>query len=216
MLDKGGFDKWSSNYDKTVAGGDVAGEYPFAGYSAVLGCVKDLVGEPSGLEILDIGIGTGKFSSTLYAAGAKICGVDFSAGMIEHARMVMPQGEFHLFDFNSGLPPDLNGRKFDRVISAYAFHHLADSGKAAFIKSLAGRLKGSGKIVIADVAFETERGLNACREKAGAKWDDSEIYMVAETLRPLLRVRGLKSDYFQISNCAGILTLTGEGDKGRC
>jgi len=207
MLDKSGFDKWSSNYDQTVAGDDVAGAYPFAGYSAVLDRVKDLVGEPEGLEILDIGVGTGKFSSALYSAGARICGVDFSAGMLEKARAAMPRGEFHLFDFNAGLPPDLDGSKFDRIISAYAFHHLTDAGKAAFLRSLGGRLKAGGKVVIADVAFETARGLNACREKAGPKWDDSESYMVAETLLPLLVGCGLKSDYLQVSNCAGILTL---------
>lgn len=208
MLDKNGFDKWASGYDKTVTGDEAVGEYPFAGYSAVLRGVRELVKEPRGAEILDIGVGTGKFSSGLYAAGAKICGVDFSAGMLERSWEIMPQGEFHLFDFNSGLPPALRERKFEYIISAYAFHHLDDQGKADFLRSLVHNLKAGGLIIIADVAFETSAGQAACRERSGGKWDDSEIYMVAGTLLPLLNGFGLKPEYRQVSNCAGILTLT--------
>jgi len=210
MLDKNGFDKWASSYDKTVAGDDVAGEYPFAGYSAVLSAVREMVKEPRGAEILDIGVGTGKFSSGLYDAGAKIYGVDFSAGMLERSRLVMPQGEFHLFDFNSGLPLVLRERKFEYIISGYAFHHLDDQGKADFLRSLACNLKTGGMIIIADVAFETSDARAACRERSGKKWDDSEIYMVAGTLLPLLAGFGLKAEYRQVSNCAGILTLSPE------
>jgi len=208
MLDKNGFDKWASSYDKTVVGDDLAGEYPFAGYSAVLRCVREMVKEPRGAEILDIGVGTGKFTSGLYAAGAKIYGVDFSAGMLERSREIMPQGEFYLFDFNSGLPPALRERKFGYIISAYAFHHLDEQGKADFLRSLVCNLKTGGTIIIADVAFETSAGLAACRERSGKKWDDSEIYMVAGTLLPLLESFGLKAEYRQVSNCAGILTLS--------
>jgi len=208
MLDKNGFDKWASSYDKTVIGDEVTGEYPFAGYSAVLSCVSEMVKEPRGAEILDIGVGTGKFSSGLYAAGARICGVDFSAGMLERSREIMPQGEFHLFDFGSGLPTVLMERKFKYIVSAYAFHHLDDEKKAGFIRSLVGNLKTGGMIIIADVAFETSAGQAACRERSGKKWDDSEIYMIADTLLPLLNGLGLSAEYRQVSNCAGILTLS--------
>lgn len=208
MLDENGFNNWAASYEKTVFADDVAGEYPFAGYSAVLNCVRGMIKEPRGANILDIGIGTGKFSSGLYAAGAKICGVDFSAGMLDRARETMPQGEFHLFNFESGLPPELRERKFDYIVSSYAFHHLDDKGKTAFLRSLTGNLQTGGMIIIADVAFGTAGEQAACREKSGAKWDDSEIYMVAETLLPMLDDCGVKADYKQISNCAGILTIT--------
>lgn len=207
MLDKQGFDKWAGSYDRTVSSDDKAGEYPFAGYSEVLSEVSRLIKEPRGAEILDIGTGTGKFSSGLYAEGAKICGVDFSAAMLDKARATMPGGEFHLFNFGEGLPRELTGRKFDYIISAYAFHHLADKAKAAFLLSLAGSLKSGGRIIIADVAFRTARDLAACREKSGNKWDDDEIYMVEETLLPLLKDSGLSVRYRQISSCAGILTM---------
>ena len=207
MLDKTGFDKWASSYDRTVTSDDVAGEYPFAGYSAVLRCVEEAVKEPRGAEILDIGVGTGKFSSGLYAAGAKVYGVDFSARMIERSRELMPQGEFHLFDFNSGLPPALREKKFEYIVSAYAFHHINDQRKADFIRTLVSNLKMGGMMIIADVAFETSAGLASCRERSGVKWDSSEMYMVAETLLPLLKSSGLKAEYRQVSNCAGILTL---------
>ncbi len=207
MLDKNGFNEWAAEYDKSVSESEKAGRYPFAGYSTVLAEVRGLIKDPRGAEILDIGIGTGKFSAGLYEEGARICGLDFSAAMLEKAKAAMPDGEFHLFDFNSGLPQKLKGRSFDYIISAYAFHHLDDGGKAAFLRALAGNLKPGGKIIIADVAFKTTGELAACRERSGAKWDDAEIYMVAETLLPLLQNSGLKTEYRQISNCAGILIL---------
>jgi len=207
MLDKNGFNEWAPGYDKSVSDAEKAERYPFAGYSAVLSEVRGLIKEPRGAEILDIGIGTGKFSAGLYAAGARICGLDFSSAMLEKAKAAMPDGEFHLFDFNSGLPQELKGRSFDYIISAYAFHHLDDEGKAAFLRSLGGNLKSGGKIILADVAFKTTGELAACRERSGDKWDDAEIYMVAETLLPLLHNSGLNAEYRQVSSCAGILIL---------
>lgn len=207
MLDKDGFNEWAAGYDKSVSESEKAGRYPFDGYSTVLAEVRGLIKEPRGAEILDIGIGTGKFSAGLCAEGASICGVDFSAAMLAKAQAAMPGGEFHLFDFKSGLPQKLKSRIFDNIISAYAFHHLDEGGKAAFLRSLGGNLKSGGKIIIADVAFKTTGELAACRERSGDKWDDAEIYMVAETLLPLLQNSGLNAEYRQISSCAGILIL---------
>lgn len=207
MLDKNGFDKWAPEYDKSVSASDKEGEYPFAGYSQVLTEVGRLIKEPHGAKILDIGVGTGRFSAGLYAEGARICGVDFSSAMLEKARAAMPDGEFHLFNFESGLPQELRERRFNHIISAYAFHHLDDKGKVAFLRSLAGNLKPGGSIIIADVAFRTAGERAACREKAGKAWDDAEAYMVAETLLPLLQCSGLSPEYKQLSCCAGILTI---------
>lgn len=213
MLDKNGFNEWAAGYDKSVSDAEKAERYPFAGYSAVLAEVRKSIKEPRGAEILDIGIGTGKFSAGLYAEGARICGLDFSAAMLEKAKAAILDGEFHLFDFNSGLPQALKKRSFDYIISAYAFHHLDDGGKAAFLRSLGGNLNPGGKIIIADVAFNTAGDLAACRERSGDKWDGDEIYMVAETLLPLLQNSGLTAEYRQVSSCAGILTLQSGGAK---
>lgn len=207
MMDKDGFNKWAANYDKSVSSSDEEGRYPFAGYTTVLAEMRTLIAEPRGAEVLDLGVGTGKFSAGLYTEGAKICGVDFSAAMLKQARTAMPEGEFHRFDFASGLPAELKGRKFDYIVSSYAFHHLDDAGKASFLRSLVDNLKSGGMIVIADVAFGTAAELAACREMSGEKWDDSESYMVAETLLPLLKDSGRRPEYRQISVCAGILTF---------
>lgn len=208
MLNNNGFDDWAKTYDKSVAASDSAREYPFAGYAAVLAEIRKLIKEPRGAEILDIGIGTGKFSSRLYTEGARICGIDFSAAMLEKARSVIPEGEFYHFDFKSGLPQELKGRKFDYIISSYAFHHLNDEDKAVFLRSLTRNIKPGGSIIIADVAFKTGEALAACREESGGKWDDSEIYLVAESI--LLLLEGTNAEYRQISVCAGILTISSQ------
>lgn len=88
-------------------------------------------------------------------------------------------------------------------IATYSLHHLTDDAKAVFLSGLREQLNEGGKILIGDVAFETRAELEACREAAGADWDEDEIYFVASELRE--KLPGLT--FARISSCAGVLTL---------
>jgi len=40
--------------------------------------------------------------------------------MLELAKQKMPKGKFYCYDFKYGLPKDLDGVKFDYIVSSYA------------------------------------------------------------------------------------------------
>ena len=205
MLDSEGFDKWSGDYDQSIL--DSKG-YPFEGYYNVLGYVQKNVKAGEGIKILDLGIGTGLLTYELYENGAKIFGVDFSEEMLKKARKKMPDAVFIKFDFSAGLPKKLLADKFDYIISSYAIHHIDDAGKLMFIRKLQDNLRDGGKIIFADVAFETYDDFNKCKINAGDSWDEDEYYMIGNEM-----VRNLKSSYpnvtyTQISSCAGVLEIS--------
>ena len=153
MLYSKGFDEWAAGYDASVRHSHDAGEYPFAGYDAVLSLIEARVNSRPGADVLDLGFGTGMLTARLYAAGHPVAGVDFSQNMLDAARTKMPCAELYLYDFTRGLPPALEGRTFDFIISTYAFHHVPDAGKPAFLLELSRRLSPGGECLIGDVAF---------------------------------------------------------------
>lgn len=204
MLNSEGFDLWADGYDKSVNLSEENGEYPFAGYRDILGEIYRRVMERGGGDVLDIGFGTGVLTSRLYAAGCRVAGVDFSEKMIAHAKAKMPEALLVRCDFSKALPEEITRRRFDFIISTYAFHHLRDGAKPDFLRGLSTLLKPGGEILIGDVSFETRRELEACREKYRDIWDSDEEYFVAEELQKTL-AEGIACDYRKMSYCAGIL-----------
>lgn len=120
-------------------------------------------------NILDIGFGTGLLTNKLYEDGAKIFGIDFSQEMIKIAQEKMPNAVFIQHDFNNKLPIKLTSERFDYIISSYAIHHLGNDRKVEFVEELEKLLKSNGKIIIADVAFKTEKDLLDCKKENSDK-----------------------------------------------
>ena len=75
MLNSKGFDEWAAGYDASVRHSHDAGEYPFAGYDAVLSLIEARVNSRPGADVLDLGFGTGMLTARLYAAGHPVAGV---------------------------------------------------------------------------------------------------------------------------------------------
>ena len=149
----------------------------------VLGYGHSLVKSKKQGKILDIGIETGLLTKELYKSGFQIYGIDFSNKMLELAKKKMPNGEFYCHDFKFGLPSELNKVRFDYIVSSYAIHHITEDDKIKFIKKLKNILKEEGKIIIADVAFETQEKMEECKENSKDKWDDEEFYIVANKIK---------------------------------
>lgn len=204
MLSSFGFDKWAGEYDESIS--RLSEGYPFEGYYEVLSFVNRYVNLSNGARILDIGVGTGLLTKELYNKGAEIYGIDFSPKMLELARRNMPKGQFLCHDFSNGMPIELKQIKFNYIISSYAIHHLDDNRKIDFIGQLKDSLKENGKIIIADIAFQTKDELRQCRENTKG-WDDDEIYIVADEITEKLRKRMLNLTYTQVSSCAGVLEI---------
>ena len=92
--------------------------------------IDELLGpEPSGLEVLDVGCGTGIGTRQIAERGAAVLGVELAPGMAAIARRHGIEVEIGAFE---GW--DAAGRRFDRVTSTQAWHWLdvpAATAKAA-------------------------------------------------------------------------------------
>ena len=106
-------------------------------YPAVL--IDDLLGpKPKGLDVLDVGCGTGIASRLMADRGAKVLGVEVGPRMADIARN-------HGIDVEVSTFEDWEpaGRTFDRVTSAQAWHWLdlpVATAKAASLLRTGGRL----------------------------------------------------------------------------
>ena len=203
MLDSKGFDLWADNYDKSVGVSDEDGIYPFAGYKIILNEIYNRVLNSFAKTILDIGFGTGTLTTKLYEQGCIIYGQDFSDRMIEIAQEKMPTAKLFQGDFSDGLERPLLLNKYDAIIATYSLHHLTDTQKVNFIKSLLMLLNDGGCLYIGDIAFDTRTSLQKCKEEVGDEWDDDEIYFVIDELKLYFPTM----NFDKISNCSGIISL---------
>jgi len=108
-----GYDRWALVYDHD-ANPLPALEEPV---------VRASLGDVRGLNVLDLGCGTGRHSLWLAAAGAHVTAVDFSAGMLAEARR-KPGAEairFVVHDLHQPLP---FAAEFDLVVSGLVLEHL--------------------------------------------------------------------------------------------
>ena len=70
------FDDWAENYDQSVANTQ---SFPFTGYEEVLDKVVELATPQPGMQVLDLGTGTGNLALRFDAIGCEIWGTDFSS-----------------------------------------------------------------------------------------------------------------------------------------
>lgn len=131
-----GYDLWAPLYDHD---GNilVALEEP---------AVAGILGEVAGLEVLDLGCGTGRHALRLAAAGARVTALDFSEGMLDEARRKAgAEGvAFRVHDLARPLP--FPASAFDRVVSGLVLEHLEDPGR--FFSEARRVLRPGGRAVV--------------------------------------------------------------------
>ena len=91
--------------------------------------MEKLLGDIHGLEILDLGCGTGRHSIRMAGAGARITALDFSSRMLAEARKKAGESDvrFQLHDLSQPLP--FPPESFDRVLCALVVDHIEDLDK---------------------------------------------------------------------------------------
>jgi putative AdoMet-dependent methyltransferase len=197
------FNQWSATYDDDIR---EDGQFPFDGYERVLDRVVEIADVQPGLEILELGVGTGNLTRRLVELGAAIWAVDFSADMLAIARQKVPQAHFAQADLLGEFPEEFQ-RRFDRVIATYVFHEFPLSEKIGLLERLFdNNLIMDGYVVIGDIGFKDAEALNKVKLLAGDRWDD-EYYWLADETESALVQSGFAVNFEPLSSCGVALTI---------
>lgn len=134
-----GYDRWSHQYD--VDGNPLIAleEKHF----------PEILGEIAGLRVADIGCGTGRHSSRLAEAGARVVALDFSTGMMRKARerRAAEHIAFAVSDISGTLP--IRDHSFDRIICCLVLDHIHDV--ASLFRELSRVCRRNGFIAISSM-----------------------------------------------------------------
>jgi len=108
----------------------------------------------SGMEVLDIGCGTGELLELAARAGACVTGIDISEGMLSIAKDRFGKKELHgrakLFHAGvTDLDQLFDDKRFDLVTSTLVFSELYTAERQWAYREIARILKKSGTLVLA-------------------------------------------------------------------
>jgi ubiquinone/menaquinone biosynthesis C-methylase UbiE len=109
--------------------------------------VDRLLGDVAGLEIVDVGCGTGRHAVRLAERGANVVGVDFSDGMLARAREKEGASRVRwlVHDVHE-LPLPLADRAFDRVLCALVVDHIRELRE--FFEELGRLCAPEGRVIV--------------------------------------------------------------------
>lgn len=204
------FDDWAETYDRSVS----IEQFPFYGYQSLLDKAVALVEAKPGLSVLDLGTGTGNLAMRLSALGCDLWCTDFSVPMLEQARQKLPAAHFVQHDLRGNWPTEIN-RSFERIVSAYVFHHFELDEKIRILSGLLPHLAPGGWMIIGDIAFADAEALEKVKNAAGDEWED-EFYWLADNSLSALQEAGIRTEYRQVSSCAGVFVLLGPHRDNSC
>jgi putative AdoMet-dependent methyltransferase len=198
------FDDWAGHYDESVRS---SGGFPFGGYEAVLEQVVTLAAAEPGCQVLDLGIGTGNLAKHFVALKCQVWGIDFSPKMLAVAQTKLPRVHLTQADLAGTWPTEFR-RRFDRIVSAYVFHHFDLAGKVSLLTRLIrDHCTDAGRIVVADVSFPTIAALEKAKLQWEKRWDEDEYYWVAEETVAACEQAGLRLQYRQVTDFAGVFVV---------
>ena len=111
-----GYDRWAEIYDDDF-NALVELEQPL---------VTAMLSDVGGLDVADLGCGTGRHALRLAEGGARVTALDFSSGMIERARAKPGWDKLRYIEHDLSTPLPLADASFDRVLSCLVLDHIAD------------------------------------------------------------------------------------------
>lgn len=143
------FDKWSKTYDEYLP--------HFPVYKRIVDIVLENANILSGAKVLDVGIGTGNVSLSIFnKIPCKITGVDISEKIMRLAKVkAMEMGAELKFINASADKMELNDT-FDFAVAVLSLHHLKENGKLETFKRIHNSLKKGGRFILADLTVTVE------------------------------------------------------------
>ncbi len=85
-------------------------------------------------DVLEVGVGAGRWASSFDLAKTRFVGVDISEGMVNAARANFPEGSFDLLGDDLRFPYD--DESFDLVFSVTVMHHNPTPAKQALLSEM--------------------------------------------------------------------------------
>ncbi len=199
------FDAWAESYDRDV----LVEDFPLTGYEQALATVVRLAQAGPAMRVLDLGAGTGNLALRFAALGCELWCTDFSPAMLELARHKLPRAVFAVHDLRQPEWPAGFDGLFDRIVSAYVFHHFVLNEKIRIVQALEQRLAPGGWLVIADIAFASLADMESARQVLGDAWEQEE-YWLADEACAAMQAAGLEARYVPVSYCAGVFRIAGK------
>jgi putative AdoMet-dependent methyltransferase len=146
-------DPWAADYDENVRN---EADPIRAGYAELLAWTVQRAEITPQSVVVDLGVGTGNTSAQISTLG-ELIGVDISVEMIKRAQSKLA----HLLNVRF-VQADLleffaQPRRFDRLISTYAIHHLTEPEKAHLLALIWRDLAPGGRAVFGDLMFADAR-----------------------------------------------------------
>lgn len=132
MPTQAGYDRWAEVYDEE--------DNPLILLEE--SHLGPLLGDVTGLAVLDLGCGTGRHALRLAAQGACVTAVDFSRAMLDRARRKPGADKIAFFCHDLASPLPVPDASFDRVLSCLMMEHVADLG--AFFAEMRRLCKPAG------------------------------------------------------------------------
>jgi ubiquinone/menaquinone biosynthesis C-methylase UbiE len=133
-----GYDRWAATYD-TMGNWLLELEEPE---------VDRALGDVDGLDVLDVGAGTGRHAIRIAAAGARVTAIDFSDEMLAKAREKPGADRVRWLVHDVARPLPFAANSFDRVLSALVLEHIPVGELASFFGELGRVARDDGVIVV--------------------------------------------------------------------
>jgi ubiquinone/menaquinone biosynthesis C-methylase UbiE len=133
-----GYDRWAATYD-TMGNWLLALEEPE---------VDTALGDVAGLDVIDVGAGTGRHAIRLAANGARVIALDFSEEMLAKARAKPGAERVRWMMHDVGTPLPFADGSFARVLSALVLEHIPPQQLVPFFRELDRVTAADGRMVV--------------------------------------------------------------------
>jgi ubiquinone/menaquinone biosynthesis C-methylase UbiE len=121
---------------------------PFGGERAFRRRALEVLELAPGMQVLELGPGTGAMTAQLLARGAKVTAVDLSEPMLARARKKAPEATLLYGDI---LAFEGEGR-FDRVLFSFVLHEMDEATRTRALLVAKRALKPEGLVAVVDFA----------------------------------------------------------------